>query len=121
MTDLALAVDRVLTPPVLYRDASDYDRLAATWFDPRPIPTETAINQAVADLEAEETTKRQQANVILADIRARLRTLEGRSIDSLTNSELRDIVFALAFESGAINRANATINDPDEWITRPQE
>lgn len=43
--DLALAVEQLL-PSALYHQFDTYEHLVATWFDPRPIPTEQALQTA---------------------------------------------------------------------------
>lgn len=121
MSKIPLALDRLLTPPVLYRDGSSYARLAATWHDPRAIPAEAAITAEIALLDSEAATASQQTNVVLADIRTRLQDVTGTAINDLTNAQLRDLVFALLFESGAIDRATATIKAPADWVQKPQE
>ena len=50
--DIALALNELLAAPVLYRDASSYARLVATWADPRPVPSEADIEAAAATVAA---------------------------------------------------------------------
>lgn len=53
MTNFAIATDRLL-PEALYRDSSTYARLQQTWYDPRPVPEEAALDQAYAEWVAEQ-------------------------------------------------------------------
>lgn len=57
--DLALAIEKLLTD-ALYHDASSYERLMATWFDLRPIPTEAELDQAWQDILDERAVAEQQ-------------------------------------------------------------
>ena len=119
MADIPQAVHRLI-PDAQYHDASSYARLQATWFDSRTIPTEAAVTAEISAIDSEADTAQQQANAILLDIRTRLQDIGGTAIDDLTNPNLRDLLFALLFETGAIDRATATIKDPAEWVTKPE-
>jgi hypothetical protein len=60
--EIAKILDHVLFPPVLYRDASSYERLVETWEDTRPIPTLSVIQAA----ENEVAVRSQALNSIAA-------------------------------------------------------
>ena len=49
--DLALVIDK-LAPGADYRRADDLATLTETWVDARPVPSEAAINEAWAEIEA---------------------------------------------------------------------
>ncbi len=54
--DIALIVDK-LVPGAKYTQSGTYVRLAATWTDARPIPTEQAIIDAEAGVMADKADR----------------------------------------------------------------
>jgi hypothetical protein len=69
-----MAIGLILDVPVLYRNASSYETLVATWEDRRPIPTEAAILakesevQATIDLEVVHRERRDAYGNIGAEL-----------------------------------------------------
>lgn len=99
---------------------NDYNQLL--WNDSAngmPKPTLAEIQTAYDNYIAAQSTAAANDSSALANAKQAINSLSGRTVSSLTNSELLTLFKAVAFKAGAIDVSdpnNFKVADPSKWL-----